>query len=132
MPAVGNLPPQPVSSPPTQWKMGKDGLEYPVYDDDELSAEDDDLSDDDDDPFPTDDDDDNLLDYYPEAEDYYPEDYYSEDPYEDHNKRRMNPKFVQKVSKAEADKLISKSIANTLTNFKDSNGKKGKGIYFCC
>ena len=126
MPAVGNLPPQPVSSPPTQWKMGKDGLEYPVYEDGEEypEYEDDELSADDFPPPDDDDDDDHLL-------DYYPEDYYPEDPYEDHIKR-MNPKFVQKVSKAEADKLISKSIANTLKNFKDSNGKKGKGIYFCC
>ena len=124
MPAMDNLPP--VSSPPTQWKMGKDGLEYPVYEDGEEypEYEDDELSADDFPPPDDDDDDDHLL-------DYYPEDYYPEDPYEDHNKR-MNPKFVQKVSKAEADKLISKSIANTLTNFKDSNGKKGKGIYFCC
>ena len=34
-----------------------------------------------------------------------------------------------KVSKAEADKLISKSIEKTIKNYKDNKGKKGKGIY---
>ena len=34
-----------------------------------------------------------------------------------------------KVSKAEADKLISKSIANTLRNHMDTKRKIGKGIH---
>ena len=50
------------------------------------------------------------------------------DTYEDH-KRRMNAKKFVKVSKAEADKLISKSIEKTIKNYKDNKGKRVKGIY---
>ena len=35
---------------------------------------------------------------------------------------------IVKVSKAEADKLISKGIAHTLRNHKDTKRKKGKGM----
>ena len=140
MPDRGNL--QPVSSPPLKWKIGKNGKQYPVYedgeenpvyDDDELLY-DDDL---DDYPFhPPDDDDDHLLDYY-EIPPKPPTDHggvhradskIHADPFEGHNKRMNAKKFVSKVSKAEADKLISKSIAETLRNFKNNNGTKGKGI----
>ena len=124
MPAKGNLPP--VSPQPTQWKIGNDGLEYPVYDE-ELP-------------------DDDLLDDYPMPPCSMFHGMAVEDPneppppclmsngmvvgdtYEDH-KRRMNAKKFVKVSKAEADKLISKSIEKTIKNYKDNKGKKGKGIY---
>ena len=43
-------------------------------------------------------------------------------------KAKKTKNFVM-VSKAEADKLISKSIANTLRNHMDTKRKKGKGIH---
>ena len=49
-------------------------------------------------------------------------------PNERYTERLKAMKFVM-VSKAEADKLISKSIANTLRNHKDTKRKIGKGIY---
>ena len=141
----GNL--QPVSSPPLKWKLGKNGKQYPVYEDEEEYPvyDDDELSDDDDlddYPFhPPDIDDDHLLDYYeipPKLSTDHGGVHKADskihvDPFEDH-KKRMNGFYAEKVkiSKAEADKIISKSIAKTLRNFKDSNGKKGKGIYFYC
>ena len=48
-------------------------------------------------------------------------------PNERYTERLKAMNFVM-VSKAEADKLISKSIANTLRNHKDKKRKKGKGM----
>ena len=134
----GNL--QPVSSPPLKWKIGKNGKQYPVYedgeenpvyDDEELSY-DDDL---DDNPFPPPDD--HLLDYYeippkPSTDHggvHKADSKIHAHPFKDHEKRMNAKKFV-KVSKAEADKIISKSIATTLRNFNNNKGKERKGIYF--
>ena len=49
-------------------------------------------------------------------------------PNERYTARLKAMNFVM-VSKAEADKLISKSIANTLKTNKDNKRKKKKGIY---
>ena len=49
-------------------------------------------------------------------------------PNERYTERLKAKNFVM-VSKAEADKLISKSIANTLRNHKNTKRKIGKGIY---
>ena len=48
-------------------------------------------------------------------------------PNERYTERLKAMNFVM-VSKAEADKLISKGIAHTLRNHKDTKRKKGKGM----